>query len=194
MSQNNTNRSVTWLTIWDGSIEVSEAEMTALKDVRQQLIESVNNQNAQLFTIITGIVELILEGIQLAGNAQSNIIGRTFQKLVRRKQEEYAEYRRTRRATVEVLLRLLTPDLDYCMQISDVELACREVWGAEAFPNKIPSAIYDKVRFSLESGVFWEYCESNGLGPYLRSKHRQVEISYLLYKNGSSLRRLLKPS
>ncbi len=179
---------------WDGSVKVSETEEASLTRVRNDLLDAIENQGNPIFSAITDIVQLILVGVEELAPPPGRLFARVFREIIARKQRDNANTQKIRRATIEVLIRLLRPDLDYTMDISDVELVCQQVWGTEKFSNEIPTAIYKKVRFSLEGGRFWEYCNKNGLARYLSEKHRQVDVSYILYKNGSALRRIFKSS
>jgi len=192
MMGNDVTQPIVRLILWDGPIDITDAEAVALTKVREQLLDAIDNDKSPLFPIITSIVELILTGIQMFTQPPVNFIAKVTEKFVKRKRAKHIESQRIRRATIEVLIRLLRPDLGYTMEISDVRLVCREVWGGEHFSSAIPDAIYDKVRFSLEGGRLWEYCSRKGLGRYLQEKHRQVDFSYILYQNGSILKRLLQ--
>lgn len=185
------------IVLWDRPIEVSETEETSLAEIRKDLldaIDAIENEGSPISSIITDIVQLILTGVEELAPAPAHFFAKLFGRMIARKRLENVNVRKIRRSTIEVLIRLLRPDLDYTMEISDVELVCRQVWGTEKFSNNIPTAIYDKVRFSLEGGKFWEYCNNKGLRRYLREKHRQVDTSYILYKNGSAFKRILKSS
>lgn len=174
---------------WLQVIEVSETERESLTRIRKELIEAKTNKSSQISIIIMGIVQNILQGVEYLIPTQGVGVSKFLRNIIKRKQVEKIEEERIKLATIEIYIRLLDPELNYDLQISDVNRVCRQVWGRENYSIDIPEIIYERVCFSLEGGEFREYCNSNGLIKYFTKKHAQVEESLILYNSGGPIRR-----
>ena len=111
---------------WDGSVEVSDIEEASLARVRTDLYDAIENEGSPVFPAITDIVQLILVGVEELAPQPWRALAKVTGGIIRHNQTRNANTARIRRATVEVLVRLLTPDLDYTMDISEVERVCRK--------------------------------------------------------------------
>lgn len=180
--------------IWDDTIVVTPTEAQALTDVRSQFLAVTANETSELYS---GVVELADGLLQIAESfvpAPAGILTKLGRAVLRRGTRQPFDESRTRNVVTQVWVRLLSPDQNYRMDISDVRLLCREICGNENYSIKLPDRIYDRVISNLQGGSLREYCNARGLGAYVNKKQRQVDIAYLYYKEGGTLGRLnLRP-
>ena len=150
--------------------------------VRTKLLDVIRQDSNKKEQVVTDLVDSLLEHdlkfssnfVNLLNNVA--LVGRTY-RLRRKKRELY------RRVVVSLLEKIFDPDLEFKMahrEIQDV-FEANDIDRGGIRCNQI-SAIYVKVKDSLESGNLRDMIVEIGLITYVQLKLREIELSRMKWE------------